>query len=176
MDKPLIDALAERVQRLERKNRHWRWAMAATVVGVVAGASFGTFGSKAMMAQQSQPEAPYRGLNSSQYRQPDAEPPYRMLRVGGRYVNWHHISYVDVEPAAQAQGQQLIVHFAGGDQAPLPLRVGGEEASALRMFLNAVSFKMTYLPGEPPFESLPPPPPAGPSPPAGTRVKPAPAK
>jgi hypothetical protein len=79
-----------------------------------------------------------------------------MLKVGGRYVNWHNITYAGTVGGDQAKQQVLTIHFEGGDG---PIGFSGEEATAVRTFLNAVSCKLTQLPGEPAVIEEPPPPP-----------------
>jgi hypothetical protein len=55
MDDDLIDAMAARLERLERENRRWRWAGALAVVATAGLVCIGTMWPRVVEARQSAP-------------------------------------------------------------------------------------------------------------------------
>src|SRR4051794_27808997 len=52
MDKPMIDSLTERVERLERENRSWRWLGTAVLIGATALIAGGADQTKVIEAER----------------------------------------------------------------------------------------------------------------------------
>jgi hypothetical protein len=69
MEKPVIDALAERIGRLERENRRWKCvAGVAALILILSVTLSGPLGSRAVVAQQREQKAANPAPRPMEYR------------------------------------------------------------------------------------------------------------
>jgi hypothetical protein len=108
MESPISDALAQRLERLERENRRWKWVAALSVLGFALSLTLGGLvGSRAVVAQQPQQKAGNLALRPIQYQ----VTPYQSLNdmekslqhIGGQ--GWELVQVVPTEWSTSGQGQ-----------------------------------------------------------------------
>jgi hypothetical protein len=129
MNDSSADALAERVDRLERENRYWRRG-GVLVVAVL---------SLLVLATLHRP----RPLAAHQ-RSADRSPV--ILKFGGYYLNADAITYINFQSEKEKAG--TLVYFAGDTRTPLQLsRQNGE---MMRPWLDGHSFDLTAEPSKEP--------------------------
>src|SRR3954447_8480602 len=69
MEKPTIDALAHRLEKLERENRRWKWLGGLSALVLTLSFTLGgLLGSRAVVAQQPQEKAGNPALGPMKYK------------------------------------------------------------------------------------------------------------
>src|SRR5262245_58543515 len=79
MEKPMVDALAQRLDKLERENRRWKWVAGLTALALTLSLTLGgLLGSRAVVAQQPAEKAGRPALRRMEYKVTDVVPLHQM--------------------------------------------------------------------------------------------------
>jgi hypothetical protein len=79
MEKPMVDALAERLDKLERENRRWKRVAGLTALAMTLSLTLGgLLGSRAVVAQQPAEKAGSPALRHMEYKVTEVVPLHQM--------------------------------------------------------------------------------------------------
>jgi hypothetical protein len=109
MEKATVDALAKRMNKVERENRRWRCIACVSALGLVLSISLGGFlGSRAVVAQQAEGKAGVPAARPTEYKVisgvnlSQLDVPVRDLAAAG----WEVVQVVPTSWTTTGQGQQ----------------------------------------------------------------------
>ena len=115
MEKPMIDALAQRIDKLERQNRKWKCAAGvAALILILTLTLSGLLGSRAVVAQQPEPKAANPAPRRMEYKVTEVhyvhqvEKPIQDMAAEG----WEVVQIVPTSWSTAGQGQGG--NFSGG--------------------------------------------------------------
>jgi hypothetical protein len=108
MEKPMVDALAQRLEKLERENHRWECVAGVTALGLALSLALGgLLGSRTVVAQQPEEKAGNPALRRMEYKVIDnmylnrMEKPLRDMEAEG----WEVVQVVPTDWTTFGQGQ-----------------------------------------------------------------------